>query len=217
MDFDLKLFMETLPALAKGALVSAKLAAIAGVFGLVIGTCGGLARISANGVLSGLAAGYVLLIRGVPLLMTMLFLYYGLPAIGVRVEASIVAVAALSITSGAYITEIVRAGIQSIDRGQLRAARSLGMSYPLAMRRIVLPQAMRRVVPPLTNEAITLLKNTALVSVIAISDLLRVGVETMVWTANTFSPFAGVAMFYLILTLPLIALNAYVEKRFRVT
>jgi His/Glu/Gln/Arg/opine family amino acid ABC transporter permease subunit len=217
MDFEMKLFLETLPALAKGAVVSAKLAAIAGVLGLVIGTFGGLARISANRVVRGLAAGYVLFIRGVPLLMTMLFLYYGLPALGLRVDAIVVAVAALSVTSGAYITEIVRAGIQSIDRGQLRAARSLGMSYPLAMRRIVLPQAMRRVVPPLTNEAITLLKNTALVSVIAISDLLRVGVETMVWTANTFSPFVGVAIFYLLLTVPLIGLNEYVERRFRVT
>ena len=217
MDFDLKLFLDTLPALARGALVSAKLASIAAVLGLVIGTLGGLARVSGNQVLRMLATGYVMFIRGVPLLMTMLFLYYGLPSAGIRVDATIVAIIALSITSGAYITEIVRAGIQSIDRGQLRAARSLGMSYRLAMRRIILPQAIRRVVPPLTNEAITLLKNTALVSVIAISDLLRVGVETMVWSSNTFSPFAGVALFYLILTVPLITLNAYVEKRFRVT
>jgi polar amino acid transport system permease protein len=217
VDFDLKLFLDTLPALAKGALVSAKLALIAAMLGLVIGTLGGLARVSSIRVLKALATGYVLFIRGVPLLMTMLFLYYGLPSAGIQVDATIVAIAALSITSGAYITEIVRAGIQSIDRGQLRAARSLGMSYPLAMRRIVLPQAMRRVVPPLTNEAITLLKNTALVSVIAISDLLRVGVETMVWSANTFSPFAGVALFYLILTVPLITLNAYVEKKYRIS
>ena len=197
MDFELKLFLDTLPALAKGALVSAKLAVIAGVIGLIIGTIGGLARVSAIRVLRVLATGYVLFIRGVPLLMTMLFLYYGLPSAGIQVDSTTVAIAALSITSGAYITEIVRAGIQSIDRGQSFSGRALPgqCRHPLAMRRIVLPQAMRRVVPPLTNEAITLLKNTALVSVIAISDLLRVGVETMVWSANTFSPFAGVALF----------------------
>ena len=120
----------------------------------------------------------------------------------------------MSITAGAFITEIVRAGIESIDRGQMRAAKSLGMSWMLAMRCVVLPQALRRVLPPLTNEAITLLKNTALVSVIAIPDLLRAGTDIMTWKANTFSPFAGVALFYLCMTLPLVALNARLEKRF---
>jgi polar amino acid transport system permease protein len=121
-----------------------------------------------------LLAGYVTLMRGVPLLVTLLFLYYGLPSVGVRLDAFTVAIIALSITSGAYIGEIVRAGIQSIDPGQMRAARSLGMSWAGAMRRIILPQAMRRVLPPLTNEALTLLKNTSLPP-IALADLLRAG------------------------------------------
>lgn len=217
MDFSLKIFLETLPSLAKGSEITAELAAISMLIATVIGTIGGLARISKQPIIRYLSAFYVTIMRGVPLLMTLLFLYYGLPSAGLVLSAKTVAIIALSITSGAYITEIVRAGIESIDRGQMRAARSLGMSYALAMRRIILPQAFRRVLPPITNEAITVLKNTALVSVIAISDLLRAGMDAMTWHANTFSPFAGVALFYLALTMPLTALNVWLERRYRVT
>lgn len=216
MDFDLRIFLDTLPSLAWGAVTTAKLAAMSALLGLVVGVLGGLARVSRHKPLRTLAFAYVTLIRGLPLLVILLFLYYGLPSAGLLLPASVVAVLALAMTNGAYVTEIVRGGIESIDRGQMRAARSLGMSYPMAMRRIVLPQALRRVLPPLTNESITLLKNTALVSVIAISDLLRAGVDAMTWKANTFSPFAGVALFYLLLTLPLLALNGWLERRYRV-
>ncbi len=216
MDFDLKIFLDTLPSLAWGAVTTAKLAAMSALLGLVVGVLGGLARVSRHKPLRTLAFAYVTLIRGLPLLVILLFLYYGLPSVGLLLPATVVAVLALAMTNGAYVTEIVRGGIESIDRGQMRAARSLGMSYPMAMRRIVLPQALRRVLPPLTNESITLLKNTALVSVIAISDLLRAGVDAMTWKANTFSPFAGVALFYLLLTLPLLALNGWLERRYRV-
>src|SRR5262249_12500344 len=131
-------------------------------------------------------------------------------------DAFTVGVIALSITSGAYIAEIVRAGIQSIDPGQMRAARSLGMSYAKAMRRIILPQALRRVLPPMTNEALTLLKNTALVSPIALRDMPRYGVKISMWQTTPFSPFAGVALFYLALPLPLIWLNGRLEQRYRI-
>ena len=217
MDFELKVFLETLPSLARGALVTAQLAVLSALIGLVIGVLGGLARVSKRRWLTLPALVYVTLIRAVPLLMTIMFLYYGLPVLGVQLPSLVVAVLALAITNGAYVTEIVRAGIQSIDRGQMRAARSLGMSYAMAMRRIILPQALRRVLPPLTNESITLLKNTALVSTIAISELLRAGIDAMTWKANTFSPFAGVALIYLALTLPLLGLNGWVERRYRVT
>jgi His/Glu/Gln/Arg/opine family amino acid ABC transporter permease subunit len=216
MDFELSLFLQSLPALAKGALVTAELTIISILIGALIGTIVGVGRLSGRPVLEWLLAGYVTLMRGVPLLVTLLFLYYGLPSVGVRLDAFTVAIIALSITSGAYIGEIVRAGIQSIDPGQMRAARSLGMSWARAMRRIILPQAMRRVLPPLTNEALTLLKNTSLVSTIALADLLRAGLEVMTWQANTFSPFAGVAVFYLLLTLPLVWLNTRLEQRYRI-
>ena len=215
MDFNLKLFLDSLPALLKGARLTVELALMSSLFGLVLGVLGGLARVSSIRFLNGATLSLVTLVRGVPTLVTILFLYYGLPSAGVVWEPFVVAVLALSITNGAYVTEIVRAGIQGVDRGQMRAARSLGMSYSVAMRRIILPQALRRVLPPIANEAITLLKNTALVSVIALSDLLRTGVEIMTWKANTFSPFAGVALIYLCMTLPLVGLTIYLERRYR--
>lgn len=215
MDFELKLFLESLPALFEGALMTAKLTAISATLGLIIGITLGLFRVSGNVVLRVFSVAYVTLFRGLPLLVTLLFLYYGLPSVGVQLSAFAVAIIALSVTNGAYTTEIVRSGIQSIEPGQMRAARSLGMSYSLAMRRIVLPQALRRVLPPITNEAITLLKNTALVSTIALTDLLRVGMNIMTWKANTFSPFAGVALFYLIMTISMQAFNVWIERRYR--
>jgi polar amino acid transport system permease protein len=216
MDFEWSIFVAALPALARGAATTAELAAVSILLGLVVGVMGGLARVSGIRALNLAAIAYTTLMRGIPLLVTLLFLYYGLPSLGLLLEAKTVAIVALSITSGAYVTEIVRAGILSVDRGQMRAARSLGMGWVLAMRRIVLPQALRRVLPPIGNEAITLLKNTALVSVIAIPDLLRAGTDVMTWQANTFSPFAGVALMYLMMTLPLVALVARLEARWRV-
>lgn len=216
MDFEWSIFLETLPSLARGAVVTAQLALASALLGLLIGVLGGLARVSSRRLLRRAAGVYVTVVRGLPLLVILLFLYYGLPSLGLLLPATAVAILALAMTNGAYVTEIVRSGIESIDRGQMRAARSLGMSYPLAMRRIILPQAIRRVLAPLTNESITLIKNTALVSVIAISDLLRAGVDAMTWKANTFSPFAGVGLFYLALTLPLLALTGWLERRYRI-
>lgn len=216
MDFQVNIFLASFPALLKGAVVTGELALISLVIGLTIGLIGALARISRNRVLRGFTLVYITLMRAIPLLLTLMFLYYALPSIGIDLSAFTIAVSALSLTTGAYVTEIIRAGIQSIDAGQMRAARSLGMPHNLAMRRIILPQVVRRVLPPITNEAITLLKNTALVSTIALNDLLRSGLEIMTWKANTFSPFAGVALIYLVMTLPLIGLVSWLEKRFSV-
>lgn len=216
MDFEWKLFVQSLPALAEGALMTAKLSAVSIVLGTFIGIFIGIARVSARRFIAWPALFYVTVMRAVPLLVTLMFLYYGLPSAGIQLPAFTVSIIALSITSGAYVGEIVRAGIQSIDAGQMRAARSLGMSYAKAMRRIILPQAMRRVLPPITNEALTLIKNTSLVSTIALADLLRAGLEIMTWQANTFSPFAGVALFYLAFTLPLVWLNGWLERRYRI-
>ena len=217
MDFSWDIFVFSLPSLLKGCIITAELSVISIAIGIVIGTIGCVARLSNVRIMSALMWIYVTLFRAVPLLVTLLFLYYGLPAAGLQLDAFTVAIIALSVTNGAYITEIVRGSIESIDPGQMRAARSLGMSYALAMRRIILPQALRRVLAPITNESITLLKSTSLVSTIALGDLLRAGLEVMTWKANTFSPFAGVALCYLALTLPLLALNNFLERRYRVT
>lgn len=197
--------------------MTVELAVVSVLIGLVIGVVGGICRVSHNRLLRGLSFIYVVFFRAIPLLVTLLFLYYGLPAIGIVLDSFTVAVVGLSVTFGAFASEIVRAGIESINVGQMRAARSLGMPYWMAMKDVILPQALRRVLPPLTNEMLTLLKQTALVSVIATADLVRVGLEIMTWRANTFSPFVGVALIYLLLTLPMIALVNYLEKKYRVT
>lgn len=217
MDFNLAVFLEAIPSLLKGMVVTAKIAGLAALLGLMLGTAGGLARVSRRRWLRLPALAYVTLMRATPVLVMLLFLYYGLPSAGVLMDATTVGVIALGLANGAYISEILRGGIESIEPGQMRAARALGMSYPLAMRRVVLPQAARRVLPPMTNEWISLIKNTSLVSTVAISDLLRAGMDIMSWKANTFSPFVGVALGYLLLTLPLIAANAWLERRYRVT
>ncbi len=217
MDFEWNIFIESLPSLMKGCIITLELSAISIVIGICIGTVGGVARLSQFRLLSALMSVYVTLFRAIPLLVTLLFMYYGLPAAGIQLDAFTVAVIALATTNGAYITEIVRGGVESIDTGQMRAARSLGMPYLLAMRRIILPQALRRVLAPITNESITLLKSTSLVSTIALADVLRAGLDVMAWKANTFSPFAGVALCYLVMTIPLLALNDYLERRYRVT
>jgi His/Glu/Gln/Arg/opine family amino acid ABC transporter permease subunit len=216
MDFQFDIFIQSFPALLKGAVITVELTIISVILGLIIGLVGAFGRISHNVVIRWITACYITLMRAVPLLLTLMFLYYGLPSAGIDLSAFTIAIIALSVTNGAYVTEIIRAGIESIDRGQMRAARSLGMPHALAMRRIILPQVVRRVLPPITNEAITLLKSTALVSTIALSDLLRSGLEVMTWKANTFSPFAGVALIYLALTLPMIWLLGRLEKKFSI-
>ena len=168
MDFEWSLFASSMPSLLRGAETTLMLSAASLVLGLVIGIIGAVLRATAIPVLVWGVTAWTTLIRGLPLLVTLLFLYYGLPSLGILLSSVTVAIVALAITTGAFVTEIVRAGIESIDRGQMRAAKSLGMSWAVGMRYVVLPQALRRVLPPLTNEAITLVKSTALVSVIAI-------------------------------------------------
>jgi ABC-type amino acid transport system permease subunit len=126
------------------------------------------------------------------------------------------AVLALSLNSGAYISEIFRAGIQSIDTGQMEAARSLGMSYGQGMRYVVLPQALRRVLPPLTNEAIALLKDSSLISVIGMAELTRAGQELSSQLAIPLVVWPVVALFYLAITFPLTRLAGLLERRWRV-
>ncbi|HOB86822.1 MAG TPA: amino acid ABC transporter permease, partial [Bacillota bacterium] len=116
----------------------------------------------------------------------------------------------------AYVAEIVRAGIQSIDKGQMEAARSLGMSYPAAMRYIILPQAFRRIIPPLVNEFITLIKDSSLISVLGIAELTRVAEQIMSRTFNVFVPFTATAVIYFIMTFTLSQLMAYLERRWQI-
>ena len=160
---------------------------------------------------------YVQFIRGTPLLVQIFILYFGLPsAFNISLNSYVAGILALGINSGAYVAEIVRAGIQSIDRGQMEAARSLGMSHALAMKYVILPQAFRRILPPLGNEIIILLKNSSLVSTIALPELLFNGKMVAARTYDYFSMYIGVALVYLVLTWAAARFTSYIERRFAI-
>jgi polar amino acid transport system permease protein len=177
-----------------------------------------LIRISRFGVLSGIVNGYIWLMRGTPLMLQMLFIYFALPfvpVIGVRLPDFPAAIVAFVLNYAAYFAEIFRAGIQSIDRGQYEGARVLGLSYPQTMRRIVLPQVLKRILPPMSNETITLVKDTSLIYVLAMNDLLRAA-RGIVQRDFTTTPFVVAAAFYLLMTLVLTLAFQRLERKYAV-
>ena len=213
--FDPELVSRTWSFLVRGVWMTALLAAIGLLLGLPIGLALALARVQPSRVLSVPAAVYVEIVRGTPLLVQILFIYFVLPAFGVNLPAFTSGVIALTLNSAAYLAEIFRAGIESIDTGQMEAARSLGMSYAQAMRRVILPQTFRRVLPPLTNEGIALLKDSSLVSVIGLTELARTGQELASRYAAPLTIWPMVALLYLLLTFPLTRVAQQLERRWR--
>lgn len=167
---------------------------------LVIGLVAGLGRISRVNLINRVATVYVEVIRGIPLLVQIFYIYYALGRI-VRIPDIASAVIAMSVCYGAYMAEIVRAGIQSVPGGQMEAALALGLSRRQAMRHIILPQTFRIILPPIGNEFIALLKDSSLVSILAVSDLLRRGREFAAQTFEYFETLTVVALVYLVLTL----------------
>jgi len=213
--FWLPAIRDTLPMLLDGAVLTIKFSVIGEFFGIIFGLILALTRISKIKSLKLLSIAYIELFRGTPLLMQIIFIYYALPYLGINLTAFFAGSLALSLNSSAYVAEIFRAGIESIERGQIEASRSLGMNFFQTMRYIVLPQAFRRVIPPLTNEFIALIKDSSLLSVIAISELLRAAKEMMTWKINP-SAFTAAALIYLLMTLPLSQLVNYLERRYRI-
>lgn len=198
-------FLSLLGPLAQGAVVTLKLFFITVALALPLGLMLALARVSHLRALSNAVNGYIWLMRGTPLMLQMLFIYFALPfvpVVGVRLPDFPSAVVAFALNYAAYFAEIFRAGILSVDRGQYEAARVLGMNYRQTMRRIVLPQMVRNILPPLSNETITLVKDTSLIYVLALNDLLRAA-RGIVQRDFTTSPFIVAAAFYLIMTLVL--------------
>ena len=155
-------------------------------------------------------------IRGTPLLVQIFIIYFALPVvIGHRIDPFFAAVAACSINSGAYVAEIFRAGIQSIDIGQMRAGLSLGMNWTMTMRYIILPQAFKRIIPPLGNEFIAMLKDSSLVSVIGFEELTRSGQLIIAETYGSLEIWSAVAIIYLVMTLTITRIVSVLEKKFR--
>jgi His/Glu/Gln/Arg/opine family amino acid ABC transporter permease subunit len=191
---------EILPALLKAAGVTIKLTGLSISFGIAIGTAIALMKISRNRLLSLPATLYVTILRGTPLMIQILIVYFALPQLGLRLDKFSSAVVALGINAGAYIAEIIRAAIESIDPGQMEAARSLGMSHGLAMRRIIIPQTYRRLLPPLGNEFIAMLKDTSLIAFIGGEELTRAGQHIISATFRPWPVYLTVAGIYLCMT-----------------
>jgi polar amino acid transport system permease protein len=204
---------------ARGLATTAVISAGALVLGLVLGGSAGLARVSSSAALDQAAFTYVEIVRGTPFLVQIYVLYFcvataaNLKSVFGDYEALAVGIVGLGLFSGAYIAEIVRAGVESIDRGQWEAARSLGLSHRQALVRVVLPQAVRRMVPPLTGEAVSLVKESSLLSIIGVAEATYYAAGLSSKFGDTFAAYLPLAALYLLVTLPLSWLTRRLERR----
>ena len=215
MEVNFELMQSAFPLLIAGACITVEITALTVFFGMIIGICVSLVRMSDFKILRWLGNVYVDFIRGTPLLIQIFLVYFALPSIiGHRVDAYFAAISACSINSGAYMAEVFRGGIQSIDIGQMEAGRSLGMTWWQTMRYIILPQAFKRIIPPLGNEFIAMLKDSSLVSVIGFEELTRRGQLIIARTYASFEIWMAVAIIYLILTFTVARLTGLLERKF---
>ncbi|MCK9230586.1 MAG: amino acid ABC transporter permease [Syntrophales bacterium] len=205
-------YLQILKFLPDGILITFEVTILSILLALVIGLFTGLGRISRNRFINGLASVYVEVIRGIPLLVQLFYIYFALGRI-VNVPPITSAVIAMAVCYGAYMGEIFRAGIESIHKGQTEAARSLGMTSVQTMRHVILPQAFKTILPPVGNEFVALLKDSSLVSILAVSDLLRRGREYAAQSFAYFETYTMVALVYLIITLFLSKLISIMEDR----
>ena len=209
--------LHIVPAVAVGLQVTLKIFIITIVLSLPLGVVMAIARISKIKPLSKFMGAYIYIMRGTPLMLQILFIYYGLPFIidGLKLADFPAAIIAFVFNYAAYFTEIFRGGIQSIDKGQYEGAKVLGMTYVQTMRRIILPQVVKRVLPPVANETINLLKDTSLVYILAMNDILRI-TRSIVQRDFDTTAFIVAAVFYLFFTFILTKVFSYLEKRFAV-
>ena len=211
---DLELIEKSLPFLLQGALITIEIPMLSVGIGFFIGLFTGIARISRVRLLRITATIYADGIRGTPLLIQIFLIYFALPVVlGMHINPFVAAVTACGINSGAYVSEIFRAGIQSIDIGQMEAGRSLGLTWWQTMYYILLPQAFRNILPPLGNEFITMLKDSSLVSVIGFEELTRRGQLVIAQTYASFEIWMTVAVLYLIMTLVIARFISYMEGK----
>ncbi|MBR8183636.1 amino acid ABC transporter permease [Burkholderia ambifaria] len=209
----LDLVIHTLPVMVKGALLTLKFAVASMALGLVVGLVVAIMRIGSNRLASGLAQGYVSLMRGTPLLVQMFVVYYGLPDLGITLDPTTAGIFTLTLNAGSYLSESMRGAILGIGRGQWAAAHSLGLTHVQTLRYIVCPQALRLAVPSLGNTLISLIKDTSLVSVITVTELLRSTQEVIAATFQPLPLYLAAAALYWVLSTLLTRLQGRVETR----
>lgn len=191
--------VDTFVLMLEGSEITLEIFLVTLILALPLGMLAALGRLSSFKLISRLVEFYVWIMRGTPLMLQLLFVYFALPMIGIRLPDIAAALLAFTLNYAAYFAEIFRAGIQAVPKGQYEAAKTLGMSYPQTMRRIILPQVVRLVLPPISNETINLVKDTSLVYILAMNDLLRVA-RTIVQREFDMTPFLIAAIFYLAMT-----------------
>jgi polar amino acid transport system permease protein len=207
-----KVFVETFPLLVSGLTITIGLGITAIVLGLAGGFVLALLRLYGSAPVRFVTIAYINVFRAIPLLVLLIVIYYALPFVGIRLTPFTSATAALSLVSAAYSAEILRAGIEGVPRGQFEAARALGLTWIRQMTDVVLPQAVKLVIPPLTSNAINVMKDTALASVVAMPDLLKQATQAQALAANP-TPLIGAALIYIAILLPFVSLVGVAEKR----
>lgn len=212
-EINLEQFSFMVGFILQGLGISLKIYAITFLFAIPLGMVCAVGKVSKIKPLVWLLDLYTWVFRGTPLLLQLFFVYYGLPYLGVELSREMAAYITFVINYGAYFTEIFRGGIQSIDKGQYEAAKALGMNYRQTMRKIIIPQALKAVLPPSGNEAVTLIKDTALCSVLSLSDILK-NSKDMVSKFATIQGFVIAAIIYLMMTFLIIQVFKYIEKRY---
>lgn len=213
MSLDYSVVFNKLPVLLQGAVVTLQISLLALLIGMILGLVGAICRISSNRVLNMIGFLYVWIIRGTPLMVQLFILYFGLPQVGIKMSSMSAGVLGLAINTGAYVAEILRAGIQAVDSGQMEAAQSLGMSYRKAMIRIIAPQAIKISIPPLVNQFIMTLKNSSIASLVTITELLRTGEQIIYTTFRSFEVYTTLAVIYLIINSVFMILANQLERR----
>ncbi|WP_025681042.1 amino acid ABC transporter permease [Paenibacillus massiliensis] len=215
MNFSWQVIGDALPILLQGTLITLKIVVISLICAFIIGLISGLMSVSTNKVLRFISSVYVDLIRGTPLLVQVFFIYFGLPVfLDMRIPAETAGIIAISLNAGAYISEIFRAGIVSISKGQSEAARSLGLNKFQTMRLVILPQATRRMVPAFVNQLIVTIKDTSLLSAIGITELTQSGEIIISTNFRAFEIWGTVGVFYLIIIYILSRISRVLERRY---
>lgn len=216
MTLDFSIITKYYPMLIEGVKMTILLTLASVIIGIILGLITALMRMSRIIVFRSISAAYIEIVRGTPILVQIFLIYFGLPElIGFNIPEFPASVIALGFNSGAYVAEIIRAGIQAVDRGQAEASYSLGMNSVMTMRYIIIPQAVKNILPALVNEFITLIKESSIVSVIGLTELLRTGDIIRSITYKPFEPLIIVALIYFIMTFSLSKFMGRVEGRLK--
>ena len=212
--FNIQVMSEVWPFLLSGLLITVELALIALFTSMALGLIAALLKISKIRIISPIVSGYINLFRGTPLLVQIIIIFYALPDLGINLSRFPAGILALTLNNGAYVAEILRGGIESIPKGQKEAAQSLGLSYIQCMYKVILPQAFKNSLPALTNSFVALLKDTSLISVIGVTELLKQGRQLQTWKANS-TPLTMAGVIYFLVIWPFIILVDYMERRLK--